>query len=111
MGEGVPRDTIRAVTLLQKAADSGDAEAKVALANFYLHGDGASKDASRALLLLRSAADAGYAPAALMLSELYAGKFSPTESLEWCRKAAEAGHPHAQFNFGHDAAQGRQQRR
>jgi TPR repeat protein len=35
-----------------------------------------------------------------MLSELYAGKFSPSESLEWCRKAAEAGHPHAQFNFG-----------
>jgi len=37
------------------------------------------------------------------LSELYAGTFNlpadPAEAVQWCRKAAEAGHPHAQFNL------------
>ena len=38
------------------------------------------------------------------LSELYAGTFNlpadPAEAVQWCRRAAEAGHPHAQFNLG-----------
>ena len=72
--EDGPRDRNMAADLLQKAAATGDREAKRALAMLYLQGEGVARDVSRAKELLKEAADAGHTGAALQLGHVYFGK-------------------------------------
>ena len=68
------RDRNLAVDLLNKAAATGDNEAKLALAMLYLKGEETARDPSRAEALLKQAAESGHPGAALQLGHLYSGK-------------------------------------
>jgi TPR repeat protein len=58
-GEGVPKDTVKAVSLFQKSCDLGDAFGCGNLANHLASGDGVARDPARAAALRRSACDKG----------------------------------------------------
>ena len=70
-GEGVPKDTQRAIELYARAAELGNAEAQFNLGNIYLLGEGVKADESWALTYYRQAAAQGHELAARNMSELY----------------------------------------
>ena len=70
-GEGVPKDTQRAVELYTRAAELGNAEAQFNLGNIYLFGEGVRADESWALTYYRQAAGQGHELAARNMGELY----------------------------------------
>ena len=72
--EGV-RDRNLATDLLRKAAETGDNDAKVALAALYLQAEDIARDPPQAKHLLKQAAEDGHAGAALQLGHLFSGKF------------------------------------
>src|SRR5207237_10172196 len=99
---GVPRDRNIAAEWFRKAADSGDAEAKTALAILHLQDDAAVRDSSRAEELLKQAAESGDAAAATQLGHLCSAKASEgraDEALVWYAKAANAGNAEAQYSL------------
>ena len=96
-----------AVDLLKKAADSGDNDAKVALAALYLQGEELRRHPSQGKDLLQQAAEAGHVGAALQLGHLLSGKLpidsketNVSEAINWYTKAAEAGEAEAQYALG-----------
>ena len=91
------RDRKLAGELLQKAADAGDLEAKMALAMTLLRTT-QSADLSRASELLSEAARDGHSGAALQLGHFYSGRYSSSgsgivtsQAIAWYTKAAESG--------------------
>ena len=79
----------------RKAAEQGDAEACLALAEAYELGKGVPQDNLEALKWVRKAAELGDAEACLALARAYEhGEGVPQdhlEALKWVRKAAELG--------------------
>ena len=65
------RDYARAATLLQSAADRGDAEAQYQLASLYRSGRGVPKDHGKASRWLREAAGQGHVKAQYNLGVMY----------------------------------------
>ena len=71
-GEGVPKDTQRAIELYTRAAELGNAEAQFNLGNIYLLGEGVKADESWASTYYRQAAlPAGRRPGARTRSPQY----------------------------------------
>ncbi len=70
-GEGVAKDTQRAIELYTRAAELGNAEAQFNLGNIYLLGEGVKADESWALTYYRQAAGQGHELAARNMAELY----------------------------------------
>ena len=68
------RDRNAAVDLLKQAANSGDNDAKVALAILYLQGDEIGGDPLQGKRLLQQAAETGHPGAALRFGHLCSGK-------------------------------------
>ena len=87
-------------------ADSGDADAQVAVGLMYLTGRGVEPDAHEAVEWFRKAADQDHPDAQYNLGVVYDtgchGMLAPdpVEALTWFRRAASQGHDGAQYNLG-----------
>jgi hypothetical protein len=71
-GEGVPKDSAKAVEWYRKAAEQGHAKAQSNLGVMYAKGDGVPKDSAKAVQWWRKAAEQGYAAAQNGLGVMYA---------------------------------------
>jgi TPR repeat protein len=80
---------------IQEAAQAGDVEAQVRLAEMFEH----SEDPTGAAKWYRSAAEQGHHRSQFHLSVLLAAA-NASESLQWLRKAAENGCSEAQYTLG-----------
>lgn len=99
MGEGLQRDTARAIHWYTRAAAQGVAGACFYLGMKYEFGNGVSKDVERAMALYRKAALQGWPMAQFFLGRLYlAGegvRHDPVRAAAWLTLAAEQGYPNA----------------
>jgi TPR repeat protein/peptidoglycan/xylan/chitin deacetylase (PgdA/CDA1 family) len=82
----------KAVEFFDKAANAGEAEAKLALGSMLLKGEGVSVDAARAETLLTEAASQGFAgPALTTLGLYYRSEGDAQKAADALSKAADAG--------------------
>lgn len=102
-GNGVPRDTVEGMKLIEEAAEQGLAEAQFGLGLMYMGGV-VSKNESLAVKWLQKAADQGDAKRQWLLGALYQGGMGISEdrgeSAKWFRRAAEQGYASAQEELG-----------
>lgn len=97
-------DPLRAIILLERAANGGDAEAQYELGKLYEKGIGIAQDTKKALALYRQAADANYADAINDLGFLhYQGGLGIIQdqklAINYFGQAADLRHPEAMFNY------------
>jgi uncharacterized protein len=85
------KDFTKALPLLQKAADAGNANAMNNLGEVYYHGEGVAQDYDKTLQWYQKAADAGNAAAMHNLGTHYAAAQDYAKAREWYQKAADAG--------------------
>ncbi len=104
VGDGVPKDSSKAVEWYQKAAAQGNADAENNLGWAYANGEGVPKDVSKAIEWFHKAAAQGDADAQYRLGRIYAkGDGVPrdvSKAVEWYQKAAVQGHSDAQVSLG-----------
>ncbi len=85
-------------------AERGDAEAQVALADFYASGQGVAKDLAEAVKWYRKAAEQRFPEAQVALGDAYASgqgvAKDHTEAVKWYRLAADQNVAEAQSNLG-----------
>lgn len=110
-GHGVPKDLARAANLFSKAAALGYGPSLSNLAVMHSAGDGVPKDLAKALELAVRAAETGDHQAQFNLAQSYRmGDETVRRDYKkagyWYRKAAEAGMPKAQNEYGLLFAQG-----
>jgi len=70
-GDGVAKDTARAISLYRQTCDGGVAGGCSNLGIMYERGNGVAKDAARAVSLFRQACDGGDAPGCTNLGAMY----------------------------------------
>jgi len=91
-GDCIPKDYVKARTLLERAAAKGSIPAKYDLGGMYEEGRGVPVDYVHATKLYRAAADAGDAPAQYRLGRCYGlglgVKIDFKESYFWLELAA-----------------------
>ena len=97
-------DAAKAFSLLQRAANTGDAEAKYELGRLFEKGIGTTQDTKKAIALYRQAADLDYADAINDLGFLhYQGGQGiirdQNRAIEFFGRAADLRHPQAMFNY------------
>ena len=97
-------DPKRAITLLERASNTGDAEAQYELGRLYEKGIGAPQDVKQALRLFHQASDADYADAINDLGFLHhqggLGIIRDRKrAIQYFGRAAELRHPEAMFNY------------
>ncbi len=99
-GEGVPKDSVKAVELLQESAAQGDARAQAYLGSMYAKGEGVPRDSVKAVELLQKSAVQGDAQAQANLGVVYVlGEGVPKDSaraVAWFQKSAAQGNAHGQ---------------
>lgn len=111
LGELGKRDMAEAIAHYDKAAEAGDGYAQFRLGRAFLHGVGVKKDAAeaekwfvQAEKSLRQAALHQDAEAQYLLGVTYRDGLgvekNRKEGGKWLKKAAEKGHPFAQYEFG-----------
>ena len=92
------------LTVLQKTAELGNADAQFKLGSMYLLGQGVPRDMSKAAQWFQKAAEQGHADAQFNLGNAYAIGLgierNPVKGAQWYQKAAEQGHAAAQLNLG-----------
>lgn len=97
-------DYAKAIEILDKLAQEGDAQAQQALGVMYENGQGVKKDETRALQLFRQAASKNNESAQYLLGTILERKAGLTnnqsEAIKWYRLAATNGHPSAQYRMG-----------
>ena len=103
-GIGVPKDPIEAHKWLEKAADSGDADAQFLVGRNYERGQGGvDKDMATALQWYRKSAENDNSDAMNNLAVMYVlgeGVASDVnEAARWYQNAAEKGNGNAMFNL------------
>lgn len=106
-GQGVRKDTVQALKLMQQAADSGLPEALYELGIAHQQGMGGEAGAARAVQYLTQAANQGHLPAHLALAALFETENQPDKALAWLVQAARKGSAKAQFRLGDHYAKGR----
>ena len=101
-GRGVPRDLTLAMSWYRKAADQGNAEAEFALGQMYSRGWGVPRDEADALRWLQMAMDPASdgPPTDWSRVEGYGVQQDQAQAAFWYEKAAQQGHPEAQYNLG-----------
>lgn len=103
-GVGVKKNTAKAMTLFQRAADEGSNHVLFQLGAMYEHGDGIKQDYAKARKLYRRAAEQGHMEAQHSLGTFYFNahgvKQNIAEAYKWYRCAAEQGYDLAQFCLG-----------
>ena len=94
-GQGVERDVIQAVTLIQDSAKLGYIPAQHSMAWFFIKGQYFDQDLERGLEILTYIADSGYPPAQHDVGMMYAfGDYYAEDisrGLDYLEKAAEQG--------------------
>ena len=102
-GIGVKKDTIKAIDLLKKASNGGDAYAGYSLGNIYAQGDGVKKDFKEAALWFEKSSNAGNAKSSYNLAYFYTYgdgvKKDSKKAFSLYEKAAIAGYLDAQINL------------
>ena len=103
-GESVPKDTLKAAELWQKAAAQGNAGAQISLGAIYAKGEGVRKDAVKAIDWYQKAAAQGDADAQFALGMMHLRGEGvpkhPVKAVEWFKKAATQGDTDAPFYLG-----------
>ncbi len=98
-GQGVPRDLALALTLYERAAELGNAQAMFHLGYAHTNGIGVEQDLAIGRQWLNKAANAGDAVAMTHLGASYRAEATdspdPKLALSWYDKAIEAGHASA----------------
>ena len=101
IGDGRPKDHIRARILYKQAADLGYPKAKCAYGNMLIEAQGGDIDIDQGLALCRNAAEAGVADAQADLGGYYLlGKVIEKDAVEarkWFSAAAGQNHANASF--------------
>jgi hypothetical protein len=106
-------DRQQGVAWLEAATASGNQEARLRLARFYLSKgvNGTVRNVSRGVDLLIVAAEAGDTEAAVVLARRYrlgdGVRANPEIAAEWTSKAAKRGHPLAMVELGFNYETGR----
>jgi len=97
-------DYAKASEMLNKLAQTGNAQAQQALGVMYENGQGVTKDENLALSLYRQAAANNNESAQYLLGTLLEKKSglinNQNEAIKWYRLAATNGHPSAQYKLG-----------
>lgn len=99
----VTQDLPRARRMFQQAAEQGDVQAQLELAQGFAHGPGANCGEANKWAL--KAAQGGSSDAAVLLGELYrvdcqGARRNPAEAARWLQQAADKGIAKAQFSLG-----------
>ena len=89
------------ITLLQKAAWSGDAESQFRLGKCYISGKGVEINNEYALMWFTKADLQNHKESEIVMKAMYAnGVWVDSENnCDWVRKAANQGHPQAQYEL------------
>jgi len=99
------KDYVKALPLLQEAAETGNAEAMYHLGGLYDNYGGAAQDYAQALKWYEKAAKGGNVEAMCRLGYLYENgrgiAQDYTQALKWYQKAAAAGSTEAMYNLGY----------
>lgn len=100
----VPAISAAEVARLRRAADQGDLQSQVALAQAYASGNGVPQSYEQTALWLRKAADKGLADAQYWLAVMHRDAMGVPpdvpQMVQLFRQAAEQGQPQAQANLG-----------
>ena len=110
LGEGVPRDPVRALTELTQAADSQNPQALLLLGSMHQQGQGTAVNLPQSLAFFRRSAELGEPAAMTMLGNLHQTGLAgaardPVLALDWYRKAAALGDATATKQLEHLARQ------
>lgn len=106
-GQGVRKDPVQALKLIQQAADGGLPDALYELGIAYQQGMGSAASSVKAVQYLTQAANQGHIPAHLALAALFETANQPDKALAWLLQAARKGSAKAQFRLGDHYAKGR----
>jgi len=100
-GLGTRRDLTEAANWYRKAAEQGNAQAEFALGQMYSRGWGAPRDTVDAMRWMQMANDpvSDGPPTEWARIEGYGIEQDPKQAAYWYEKAAEQGHPEAQYNL------------
>ncbi len=104
LGDGVPIDHRKALTLYLLAGQAGNTQALINAAKMYDNGDGTTQSADAASEIYLNAAELGDPIAqnkiAIRLTEGQGIKKNPKEAIKWFSRAADQGFADAQYNLG-----------
>ena len=104
-GQGVEKDTVKAVELYRQAADLGNADAMYRLAMCYMNGKGVEPEAIIGQQWSQKAAELGNIDAMVLLGACYAGgvgvEKDESMAAEWYQKAADLGDVDAMIKLGY----------
>lgn len=108
-GLGVLRDLNAAASWYRKAADQGNAEAEFALGQMYAHGWGVPRDTADAIrwFEMANSVDSDGPPTDWLAIEGYGMDKDPAQAVFWYQKAANSGHPEAQYFLALQYASGK----
>ena len=94
----------KALPIIKKCAEAGDAVAQEILAQFYFKGIATERDIDKALVWLNKAAEQGYNEAEYELGQIYdlneIVPRNPKTAMYWLERSAAHGHAVAQFVAG-----------
>jgi hypothetical protein len=108
-GLGVLRDLNTAANWYRKAADLGNAEAQFALGQMYAHGWGVPSGTADAIrwFEMANSVDSDGPPTDWLSIEGYGMDKDPAQAALWYQKAANSGHPEAQYFLALQYASGK----
>lgn len=110
-GKQLPVDKKAGIKWLEKAAETGDQDARFLLAEGILSGDISELPKNDAIALLRESAAAGHSTSQELLGiSLISGKGvrkNPSKGIQWLASSAEKGNPGAMFHLALCHASGR----
>ena len=109
-GEGLPRDSEKAVHWYTKASEQGEARASYGLGLMYKYGEGVPQNLQQVVYWYTKASEQGDAQAQHELGLMYADGFGVSLDYEqafyWWKKSAEQAYVRAQYSLGHAHAFG-----
>ena len=105
-GLGVEKNQVSAADWTRKASDQGLALAQFNMGRMYERGTGVEKNLKQALELMQYAAVQNHSSAQVDVAVYYGngwGLDAPDhrKAFEWCLRAADQGHPEAEYNLAH----------
>lgn len=103
VGQGTAQDRGKGLALMQKAADSGLAEASYYTGLAYQNGEGVAPNPTLADRYLQQAASKDHLPAHLALASLHEQR-RPETARHWLSEAARKGSPEAQLALANSFA-------
>ena len=100
VGDGVAKDERRAFALKAEAAQSGYADAVLAMGWFYFNGIGVDRDIELARRWYRHSARQGESRAMFSLGQIAYDNCDYSDALVWFRRASNIGHHRSLYFIG-----------